>query len=155
MFKVERYVTLMSDEKAPARARCAVRNALAAWEYDASVTNTVTLLASELVTNAIRHVPGAICVVLRFGVLNEVLAVEVYDESPVRPARKAAAADAESGRGLGIIEAVTAENGGRCGFKVAGGGKWVFATLKVPPVPERVRARESAGIRGGLVREPA
>lgn len=155
MSKVERYVTLMSDEKAPGRARRAVRNALAAWEYDASVTGTATLLVSELVTNAIRHVPGAICVVVRFGVLDEVLAVEVYDESPLHPARKAAALDAESGRGLSIIEAVTAENGGRCGFKAAGCGKWVYATLKVPPVPARVHARESAGIRGGLVREPA
>lgn len=146
MSRVERYITLINDDKAPGQARRAMRNALLAWEYGDGVVDVATLLASELVTNAIRHAPGTVCVTVRFGVLGEVLAVEVYDESPVRPARKGVAAEDESGRGLGIVEAITAEAGGRCGFKPAGRGKWVFATLKVPPVPESVHARELAGI---------
>lgn len=150
MSKVQRYITLMNNEKAPGQARRAVRNALSAWEYDESVTDPAMLITSELVTNAIRHAPGSICVIVRFGVLGEVLAVEVYDESPVRPIRQEVATDAESGRGLVLIETVTAAHGGRCGFQPAGCGKWVFATLKVPPVPERVHARELAG--SGVIR---
>jgi anti-sigma regulatory factor (Ser/Thr protein kinase) len=148
--QVERVLTLINDEKAPGNARRAVRNALMAWEYDASIADVATLLASELVTNAIRHAPGSFRVKVRFAVTGEVLAVGVYDESPVKPIRKTTPLDAESGRGLGIIEAVAAEHGGRCGVNPDAYGKWVFATLKVPPIPEHVQARELAG--SGAVR---
>ncbi len=150
MSQVQRIITLINDEKAPGQARRAVRNALLAWEYDACVADVATLLASELVTNAIRHASASIRVKVRFAITGEVLAVEVYDESPVKPVLKTAPVDAESGRGLGIIEAVAAEHGGRCGFRPDAYGKWVFATLKVPPIPAHVHARELAG--SGAVR---
>ncbi|NEW77086.1 ATP-binding protein [Streptomyces rhizosphaericus] len=145
MSQVQRVIALINDEKAPREARRAVRHALFAWEYGEGVADVATLLASELVTNAIRHAPDSIRVKVRFAIRGEVLAIEVHDESPAMPVWKAAAVDAESGRGLGIIDAVAAEHGGRCGFRPDAHGKWVFVTLKVPPVPKHVHARELAG----------
>ncbi|MCP9207796.1 ATP-binding protein [Streptomyces sp. NEAU-Y11] len=138
----------MNNEKAPGLARRAVCNALSAWEYEGDVIETAALLTSELVTNAIRHAPASTCVIVRFAVLGGMFAIEVYDESPKTPARKTVGADSESGRGLALIEALTAESGGRCGTKPAGCGKWVFATLAVPRLPEHVIARELVGTRG-------
>ncbi|MEU8780048.1 ATP-binding protein [Streptomyces sp. NPDC048637] len=145
----------MNNEKAPGQARRAVRNALSAWEYNDDVIDTATLLTSELVTNAIRHAPASICAIVRFAVLGGMFAIEVYDENPKVPARKAVSADSESGRGLALVEALTAERGGKCGTKPAGCGKWVFATLAVPRIPERVIARELAGTRGVCLRGSA
>jgi anti-sigma regulatory factor (Ser/Thr protein kinase) len=87
------------------------------------VAETVT---SELVTNAIRHA-GA----LKFGL--EVMrlagpgavAVIVTDPSPDPPVRRDPPADAENGRGLAIVEALSAS----WGWRPEDPGKAVYAIL--------------------------
>ncbi|GAQ58810.1 ATP-binding protein [Streptomyces acidiscabies] len=135
MSRVEWSVTLVNDDQAAGRARRVIRDAMAAGEYDAEVTDAAVLVVSELVTNATRHAPGTARVEVRFTVTDEELVVEVYDGNPGRPVRRTAPADAECGRGLDIVEAVTAEYGGCLGARTAGRGKYVFATLKLTPVP--------------------
>jgi serine/threonine-protein kinase RsbW len=83
-------------------------------------------ITSELVTNAIEHADAP-----RFGL--EVVrlagpgavAVIVTDPSPVPPVKRDPAADAEHGRGLAIVEALSASWGWRPEYP----GKAVYAIL--------------------------
>ncbi|WP_416974497.1 ATP-binding protein [Streptomyces sp. 4F14] len=111
------------------------------------MTDAAVLVVSELVTNATRHAPGTARVEVRFAWTGEEFAIEVYDENPGRPVRRTAPADAECGRGLDIVEAVTAEYGGCLGFRTTGRGKCVVATLKLTPVSLTLVPPPSGGPR--------
>ena len=82
-----------------------------------------------LVTNAVtqaRHKK------IRVRICQEVintLTVEVWDSVPALPQRKSLKLDVENGRGLLIVARLAAHYG----WRSAGGGKWVFAVLEVPP----------------------
>lgn len=64
----------------------------------------VTLLVSEVATNAVLHGSGPS---IRVRVLNhgERLRVDVFDGSPVLPVQRRTALTAEDGRGLALVEA--------------------------------------------------
>lgn len=114
---------------------------LAAWEL-AGLRDDVTLIASELVTNAIRHTPERR---VRVGFTREPRGVllEVWDSSDAAPVRKqvasgiatpdAAALEAGheegmGGRGLPIVEALAF----KCGVSpTRPHGKWVWARVLV------------------------
>lgn len=78
--------------------------------FDAAC-DSVSLLVSEVITNALVHGDGEVRVhVERLG---DRIHVEVSDDSSVLPILKPAGPDAEGGRGLGLVNALAAEWGVR------------------------------------------
>ena len=88
---------------------------------------TAELLVGELVTNAHLHAPGPAC--LRVRRTGKWLRLSVWDTSGEAPRIRLSGADAESGRGLGIV----AELADRWGHYPLGpslsGGKLVWCEL--------------------------
>ncbi|WP_327315532.1 ATP-binding protein [Streptomyces sp. NBC_01235] len=70
------------------------------------LVDTAELLASELVSNAVRHTKGPACLRLRFrdGVL-QIGAWDADPEPPEPPCRLEELGDAESGRGMALMRA--------------------------------------------------
>jgi len=114
-------LSLGEDPASVARARRAVVAQLQRWHLPERVVADLALVTSELVTNSLRHARGPYELRLRH-VAHEVL-VEVADATPLRPRRRRADSDAESGRGLTIVEAVA----DRWGCRSISGGKVVWA----------------------------
>jgi anti-sigma regulatory factor (Ser/Thr protein kinase) len=96
------------------------------------------LVASELATNAVRAThefhrarglaaAGRIKLRLRWN--RPSLVTEVWDINPLLPVRKSAGDDAESGRGLGIIEMLCAD---WAAHYCPEGGKVVWAEQRLP-----------------------
>lgn len=125
------------------------------WELDADTTETVSLLISELVTNALQHgVPeaeladtparcvrcgGQICVNLEKE--PGAVVVEVFDSGTTPPRRAASTLDAdtfdtglpaggERGRGLMIVANLSEEQGY---YLLPDGGKVVWCVVKAGP----------------------
>lgn len=89
--------------------RCA-RNWLGsvlAYAWDADDADRVELAAYEVIANAAVH--GAGIVRLAVHIAEGELVMDVVDDSPVMPKRRAARADAESGRGLALVELLGGE----------------------------------------------
>lgn len=76
--------------------------AVTASGADTELRSTVALLSSELATNAIVHARTRFTV--HVSTNDERIRIEVSDGSPEPPVRRFSAADAVSGRGLGIVE---------------------------------------------------
>ena len=109
-------------------ARWHVRDALGLYglgEYAADAA----IITSELVANAIQHACGngaaRIGVTLTCAGNPAAVTVAVSDSSPHGPVRREASPGSEQGRGLQIVEALSA----RCGWRYEEGGKTVFAVL--------------------------
>lgn len=94
-----------------------------------ALIDDVMLVVSELLTNALLH-SGGTEIVLRLRVEDGFLRVIVVDGMPGCAVPKAAEADAESGRGLALVEAVAGENGGAWGTSEDGFETW--CSLRVP-----------------------
>jgi anti-sigma regulatory factor (Ser/Thr protein kinase) len=103
------FLKLVADRQAPAAARGHVRGECADHGVSAAVTDTVVLLTSEVVTNAVLHGEGS----LRLGAEahRRLVRVEVMDRSNEAPRALEADADAESGRGMSIVDVLAAEWG--------------------------------------------
>jgi anti-sigma regulatory factor (Ser/Thr protein kinase) len=86
-------------------------------------------ITSELVTNAMQHVRGpsaeTIGVTLALARDPVTVTVTVSDPSPEGPIRRDTPSDSERGRGLQVVEALSA----RWGWHRQGEGKAVFAVL--------------------------
>ena len=86
-------------------------------------------ITSELVTNVVQHVCGdgseTVGVILARAWNPESVTVVVSDSSPEGPAMREAPADSERGRGLQIVEALSAH----WGWHPQHGGKEIFAVL--------------------------
>ncbi|HZZ97011.1 MAG TPA: ATP-binding protein [Jatrophihabitantaceae bacterium] len=99
--------------------------------FDDESVDTVTLVASELVGNAIRHAGiadhGELDVGWTVGAGEVYLSVE--DPSSELPRRRYVTPDSPGGRGLAIVEALTAE----WGVDLTPRGKRVWAKLPVKP----------------------
>ncbi|GAB7004112.1 hypothetical protein JCM18899A_15840 [Nocardioides sp. AN3] len=102
---------LREDYSAVAASRRAVATQMRAWNVPNRVIADLVLLTSELVTNSLRHARGPYELLLR-RVDGEVV-VEVGDATAQRPRRRRVDGDAESGRGLTIVEAVADSWGSR------------------------------------------
>jgi anti-sigma regulatory factor (Ser/Thr protein kinase) len=100
-------------------ARRFVVDRLAAWGKDRAC-ETTALLTSEVVTNAIKHVGCP--VQLRLSV-EDVVRVEVADTSPMPPRLRPAPPEAEGGRGLHLVDALSDDWGAE---PLAGGRKRVW-----------------------------
>ncbi|MFI0894975.1 ATP-binding protein [Streptomyces sp. NPDC020983] len=107
--------TFSRSARSPKRARRLLVAQLAEWGVDGAVSATAELLLSELVTNAVRHAvrPAGRLVAVDVELApGRLLRVEVADacEAPPVP-RPADAPDAEGGRGLLLVEALSAHWG--------------------------------------------
>jgi anti-sigma regulatory factor (Ser/Thr protein kinase) len=89
----------------------------------------VMLIVSELLTNAVLH-SGTTEISLNVAVRDGFLHIAVRDGMPGCAEPKPADVNAESGRGLALIEALVAERGGTWGTSDAGTTTW--CRLSVP-----------------------
>jgi len=119
-------VRLATGPTAPAEARRRVRDAIRSWQVPVDL-DAALLLTSELVTNAVRHEAGQgiQAVVLAIASSRGRLRVDVHDTSRSLPAVAEVPADAETGRGLLLVETLSDE----WGFYRTPAGKAVYFTL--------------------------
>jgi len=121
------------DPQTPRAARRFVSEALTAWGDDeGDLTDTVTLLVSELVTNAVVHAGSDVEVMVRLTAT--AARVEVTDASTNGVAPRDATAEEDSGRGLALVGNLAR----RWGVRAApGGGKTVWFEVERPPANGR------------------
>lgn len=124
------YFTFTPVPSTPSWARKLTVEKLHAWQVPV-VLDTVELIVSELVTNAVKAVGdlsvitagGAplirytafarkACIRLRVGFDGEAVEISVWDSSSETPVKKNAAATDTGGRGLAMVEALSS----RCGW---------------------------------------
>lgn len=122
-------VRLATGPAAAAEARRRVRDAIRSWQVPVDL-DAALLLTSELVTNAVRHESGqrtqrAQAVVLAIACSRGRLRVDVHDTSRSLPAVAEVPADAETGRGLLLVETLSDE----WGFYRTPAGKAVYFAL--------------------------
>ncbi|MFE6398843.1 ATP-binding protein [Streptomyces alboflavus] len=113
------------------RARTLLREQASSWDLPPEVTETATLLLSELMTNAYRHAkvsPGreiwTRCV-LKAGLLH----IAVSDANATPPAPRHACPEDESGRGLALVATLSDDWGTE--LRPGGIGKRVWFELAV------------------------
>lgn len=120
-----------AHERSVHMARHQLADTLAEWKLD-HLADTAALVLSELMTNAVVHAkpfPPDRLVGSEIGVrilrLEDGVRIEVHDAATVRPVPRDASVDAEHGRGLLLVDALT---GGRWGVSGREGiGKLVWA----------------------------
>lgn len=134
------YLELATLPSAPACARRHTRATLHAWQICPETAETAELLVSEIVTNAVSastHRPGqtttddpedAEPISLTLRLLPGRITIEVFDNHPSPPILTDTGTDAESGRGLILIQALSKE----WGHFFLPGGKVVHCTLCLP-----------------------
>ena len=119
---------LPSIPESVSAARFHVRAALGFHELD-EYSDDAEIITSELVTNAIQHVrndgTGTVAVILARIRNPEAVTIVVSDSSPEGPVMRERSADNEQGRGLHIVEALSAH----WGWYPEDGGKAIFAIL--------------------------
>lgn len=130
----EASLTLPSAPDSVSAARRYVTEVLAEWGLPAGAeaADTVRLIVSELVTNAVLHTFGQsptftvdVCLDR-----HEQLRIGVTDGHPRWPQRLPAAVQQDNGRGMVIIRSLTAESGGRLTVVPTDeGGKTVWIAL--------------------------
>jgi hypothetical protein len=115
---------LPPEPRSVGRARELARAQLRAWDLEQSV-DTVELLVSELVTNALRYGEGEI----RLRLLRDrTLVCEVWDAGLVQPRRRRARETDEGGRGLQLVGLLSEAWGSRRTPR----GKTVWFELALP-----------------------
>jgi anti-sigma regulatory factor (Ser/Thr protein kinase) len=120
-------VRLATGPAAAAEARSQVRAAICSWDVPVD-PDVAVLLTSELVTNGIRHGAGG-TVTLAITCSCDQLRVDVHDTSRFLPVLANAPADAETGRGMMLVGALSAEWGS---YRTLA-GKAVYFTLAFQP----------------------
>lgn len=130
-------VRLSAGPAAAAIARRQVEAAIAARGIQVD-QGVAVLLTSELVANAVRHEMSG-TVTLTVSYTDDQLRVDVHDTSVSMPTLVDPPADAEHGRGLLLVEALSAE----WGSYLTSSGKAVYFTLAsagpTPPAGGRAR----------------
>ncbi|MEH0519428.1 SpoIIE family protein phosphatase [Streptomyces stelliscabiei] len=121
---------LPGDPAVVSLARRAVTGQLADWGLD-DLAVTTELVASELVTNAIRHATGPV----RLRLLRDrALICEVHDGSKTSPHMRRAHTEDEDGRGLYLVARLTE----RWGTRYTPHGKTIWTEQPLPrPTPPR------------------
>ncbi|MEU6928917.1 ATP-binding protein [Streptomyces sp. NPDC046374] len=122
------YTETLASEPASAQfARSLVASALQVWELE-EAEDAALLVMSELVSNAITHAGRGSIRVIVTRQAEHVVRLAVVDFSRELPRRREAAGDAEDGRGLSIVAALT-DN--KWGAEPLPWGKRVWADLMV------------------------
>jgi hypothetical protein len=138
-----RRARLATGPAAAGEARSQVRAAISAWDVPVD-PGVAVLLASELVTNAIRHEPGR-SVMLVISSSCDQLRVDVFDTSRLWPVLVESPVDAETGRGLMLVATLSAN----WGFYPTPAGKAVYFTLAFQPHPGEGNGRGLQGFTRG------
>ncbi|MGW0121379.1 SpoIIE family protein phosphatase [Streptomyces sp. NPDC003327] len=115
---------LPREPRSVGRARELARTLLTTWDLEPLV-DTVELLVSELVTNALRYGEGEIRLRL---LLDRTLVCEVWDAGLVQPRRRRARDTDEGGRGLQLVGLLSSSWGARRTPR----GKTVWFELALP-----------------------
>jgi anti-sigma regulatory factor (Ser/Thr protein kinase) len=117
--------TLPSTPYSVQMARFCVRAALSCHDLG-DYAEDAEMVTSEIMTNAVEH-SGAQTIGLELTRLEGAAAVAIVitDPSPLPPVKRDPAGDAERGRGLHIVAALSS----RWGWRPQGNGKAVFAIL--------------------------
>ncbi|GAB2717307.1 hypothetical protein GCM10027072_07380 [Streptomyces bullii] len=115
---------LPSDPAVVSRSRAAVTEQLAAWGLE-ELAFTTELVASELVTNAIRHATGPVQLRL---LRDRTLICEVSDGSGTSPRLRRARTEDEGGRGLFLVAQLT----DRWGTRHTPDGKVIWTEQPLP-----------------------
>ena len=144
-------VRLATGPAAPAEARRRVRDAIRSWQVPVDL-DAALLLTSELVTNAIRHEAGrgAQAIMLAVASSRGRLRVDVHDTSRSLPAVAEVPADAETGRGLLLVETLSDE----WGFYRTPAGKAVYFTLAFGPDNEHRPRRAAVAVPAARLAPP-
>lgn len=130
--------TLFSTPASVAVARRRVVGVLSEWGMpdQAAAADTVRLIVSELVTNAVQHTEGqspTFEVDVRLE-RDELLHIGVSDTHPRMPRRLSAAVQRDNGRGIVIVRCLAAEAGGRLMVEPhPEGGKTVWVVVPWSP----------------------
>lgn len=131
-------LTLAAIPNSVPLARRLVSEVARRWRLSPAFGEDAELVISELVTNAVRAtqafhqargLPEVGRVKVRLRWTRPSLVTEVWDINPLLPVRKPARDDAESGRGLGIIEMLCAN---WAAHYCPEGGKVVWAEQRLP-----------------------
>lgn len=132
------YVELAALPSAPSWARRHTKTTLGGWQLLPEIIETAVLLVSELVTNALDATRSTIaetnltrpsdseCVVLTLRLMPGRVVIEVSDNNPNPPLMVTADLDAECGRGLMLVQALSKEWGHFC---PPAGGKTVYCVV--------------------------
>ena len=104
-----RAVELMGRPASVRKARGFTADVLADDGVEASVIELAVLLVSELVTNAVVHARGPICLTVHTDA--HWVRIEVEDPGHRRPVRRAATLDAVDGRGLLVVDKLATDGG--------------------------------------------
>ncbi|MFF3993042.1 ATP-binding protein [Streptomyces cyaneofuscatus] len=115
-------------------SRRRLRDLISAWRLcpDNDSDMAMTIVVSELVTNAVSHGAGDMLkVVVSTNIRRGRLTIEVHDDSPALPRQCRPGPDAESGRGMVLVEHLAIN----CGAENTVRGKRVWAELALPPQP--------------------
>lgn len=144
-------VELAQDDETPGRARRLTRQVLLDWRLPGLV-DAVVLVVSELVTNAVRYGRPPLSMELRRQPREVRLAV--HDGNPAEPdtADGAAAALAESGRGMGIVDVLADTVAVE---QVTGVGKIIHAAFGIASPDLSTELSTCAGTPTRLPRDPA
>lgn len=119
------YWFLEPEEQAPGRARRLARRALVRWGLE-ELSDSVELLVSEVVTNAVRYAERPVTLRL---LRTDVLRCEVGDDSPQLPRQRRARETDEGGRGLFLVNRLAR----RWGATRLSSGKVVWFELATRP----------------------
>jgi anti-sigma regulatory factor (Ser/Thr protein kinase) len=163
-------VTLAALPTAVRLSRLMTAKAMRLWGLPGLIDDA-GLVVSELVTNAVQatgttepkpsweQLGPVAAIKVRVTHLGGSISIAVWDNDPTPPASRDAAPDAEGGRGLMIVAALSERWDY---YPSAGGGKVVWAELAIPPgmlgaagLPRRVRSAPVATVsRGDFIRDP-
>ncbi|NUK27011.1 ATP-binding protein [Streptomyces lunaelactis] len=150
-----------AEPKAVPFGRQFAANVLRDWNLE-HLTESVTLIVSELVTNAVRATGTTKpevgyqerellpFVAVRLRVSDLTLVVEVWDDSRALPRMRTPEPDAEDGRGLSLVQALSLRWDSH---RHPSGGKVVYAVLPLMPAPVAVADAQPEPLPG-RVRKP-
>jgi anti-sigma regulatory factor (Ser/Thr protein kinase) len=141
--RLESRITLAAVLTAVSCSRLFVKLMLQRWGCAASLVETAELLVSELTTNAIRAtgvvdpevdplaLRGVSLVRVQVTAFQGRVFVSVWDSDPCPPVLQDGGLDAEGGRGLLLVSALSARWGY---YPSPRGGKVVWAAIAPPPI---------------------
>jgi anti-sigma regulatory factor (Ser/Thr protein kinase) len=145
-------IALPRSPSSVAAARRFIRARTTAWSLPQAASDQLVLIGSELVTNAVLHARTELVLVLELG--QDRVRISVKDRSQAPATLRHYAPDALTGRGLGVVEALS----DRWGISAPADGKVVWAELDTngdhpaatphPPELDHARPSPPASVQG-------